>query len=40
MDIPEIVYHYTTKETFLKIFSSDSPELRMYPVNQMNHPNE
>lgn len=41
MKIPKVIYHYTTKETFLKIFDPEkTPELRMYPANQMNDPME
>ncbi len=39
--MPDIIYHYTRKETFLKIFAQgQTPKLRMYPVNQMNDPME
>lgn len=40
-DTTETVYHYTKKDAFVKIFApGGKPELRMYPIHQMNDPME
>jgi len=36
----EVVYHYTTRENFEKIFSGDSPTLHLSHISSMNDPSE